>query len=430
VRELVKDNFTIRRQSLVVGSATPSEGRRSQWHTSIESGAPDGHGRTLGTSLDGDFSAVPSIISVDSISIVDENETATSPAAPSPPSGSAVPGGKPTANETAKDAVFEGTRGALEAARTFMFDARTSGDDTAEELVRQHWPVFVTLQALLCFGLYVVFRLIKGEATAGLDSLIKGKTLFVVNSDCNDFRLELWRSWTYQFSHASIVHIMVNTVMLIFVGLPLEGFHGHWRIAAIFSCGVVGGAIAHALALPHSLSLSGMSAGCYGLFAMHWGDLVINWRQSKFRRGKLMFMVLVVLMDVLSMQLGSSDHGGGPSTSYWSHGGGYVVGFAASVLLARNLKVKSHERAAQAVAICVLAIIVIFGIAWLAQWPPRSIVDSMPWCWIRQANNKTTFGDVQWHCIKCEDKACVERWSYEVSLVTVDHHLCPDMIRG
>ena len=55
--------------------------------------------------------------------------------------------------------------------------------------------------------------------------------------------VEIWRYITYAFVHSGYTHIILNIVMQIFIGIPLEMVHGWWRIIPIYFGGVFAGSL-------------------------------------------------------------------------------------------------------------------------------------------------------------------------------------------
>merc|ERR1712137_956086 len=78
---------------------------------------------------------------------------------------------------------------------------------------------------------------------AGLDTFVPGQTdLRIVGNACEDLRMDLWRTITYQWTHVGVFHILANSFMNIVLGIPLEGLHGHLRVVLMYNVGVFGGA--------------------------------------------------------------------------------------------------------------------------------------------------------------------------------------------
>ena len=96
-------------------------------------------------------------------------------------------------------------------------------------------------------------------------------------------REEVWRFLTYQAVHADGMHIGLNMLMQLVVGLPLEVAQGGWlgkvRLLTLYQAGVLLGSLAGSLPSPNSL-LCGASAGVYALVAAHLATLIINWKED------------------------------------------------------------------------------------------------------------------------------------------------------
>lgn len=260
------------------------------------------------------------------------------------------------------------------------------------------------------------------HSRAGFESLWPDRTNFLIHDDCEDRRFEVWRSLTYQFTHADLGHVSSNALLILFLGISLEGFHGHLITMVSFNFGVICGALNHAVSNGHS-RLIGMSAGAYALLGMHAGELVLNWRQMRYRLMKSLVLLFILLCDVANYATTRQD-GSVSQVGFASHLGGALAGLIIAIIFVRNLKVYRCERVLQAVVVVATVAIASFAIFWLLQWAPRTIWDPKPWCWARSVADFQEFGNVQWHCVRCLSQACIERWSAFEHIVTVNHAEC------
>ncbi|CAE8708095.1 unnamed protein product [Polarella glacialis] len=190
--------------------------------------------------------------------------------------------------------------------------------------------------------------------------------------------------------------------------------HGWYRMIPVFNIGVAGGALCHMVSNPHSVGLVGMSAGCYALMAMNMADLVMNWKQNRWRYPKLAVLILLLVFDITIAQVSTGDH----ATGHSAHFGGYVAGLLMGVALVRNLKVERWERVLQVVALCTGLFLIIFCLAWNSRWAPRSVWDSTPWCYSRQVYNFSLFGNKKWNCVRCADAECMDKFNSMNSAMT------------
>lgn len=300
-----------------------------------------------------------------------------------------------------------------------------------ESLIMQHLPVFTLLQTAATLVLWTATFFIQEpgvkDGRIGLDAMRPGSTDLRIHTDCQDHRLELYRLFSYQFSHVDARHVLVNSFLCLFLGIPLEGFHGFLRTMATFNAGVFGGACCFFMFDIHT-SVVGMSAGCYALMGMHSGDLVMNWAQRKYRRPLLLALMLAVALDVLNAQM--LDPLSELRVSHSAHVGGCVAGFCCGILFGRNLVVKRWEQRLQVIIGLACAFLVVFTLSWgqAQSWPPRSIFEASAgtpgWCWSRQISNSTLFGDHGWHCVRCHSQACVDRWTAEKLMQQVSIPTC------
>jgi len=321
------------------------------------------------------------------------------------------------------------------------FQSEVSGT-AVEDVMWFHWPIFTVLQSLLVLLLWVIFAFKDSSswetalyAVGGLESIFPGYTALVIHSDCRDRRGEVWRWWTYQFTHAQLSHVSTNVFLALVVGIPLEGFQGTARMILKFTVGVFAAAAGHAVSNPHAgsssviedggptVGLVGMSGGCYALLGVHMGNLLMNWKEMRYRWFVLFGLLLLIVLDVLQVQLSA----GGGAIAHSAHFGGYVSGLLMGICVGRNLVLSRTECAVRIMASFVGFVLVLFCLIWFAQWPPRSIWDTVPWCMARQVNNQTFFGDGLFHCIRCQDKACEDKWLQQRFVKPVDYNMCRDL---
>mmetsp|Transcript_96303 Transcript_96303/g.300664 ORF Transcript_96303/g.300664 Transcript_96303/m.300664 type:complete len:445 (-) Transcript_96303:153-1487(-) len=307
---------------------------------------------------------------------------------------------------------------------------------SVEEYVKeqQRWPVFIVGQSLLAFLLWLggsIHNASQGGAflssKAGLDTFSPGwSDLRLSGPLCQDWRGEVWRNLTYQWTHVGVSHILMNCFMNLILGIPLEGLHGFCRIFAMYNVGVFGGAICYWVGDAHK-HVVGMSGGCYALIGIHLAALVLNWGQMKFRRPILFFLIVLVIVDVVSyvLALGSNN------ASHTAHIGGALMGLLFGVVVGKNLVVKKFERRVQIICLAVGCVWLLFCIIWMASHsPPKNITESSGYCWVRQIWNPARFQSSQWVCVKCGDKECIARYASETYMETVSLSACTHFVAG
>ncbi|KAG7197980.1 hypothetical protein KM043_016209 [Ampulex compressa] len=82
-------------------------------------------------------------------------------------------------------------------------------------------------------------------------------TLFIYNPHK---RYQAWRYLTYMFVHVGVFHLVVNLLVQIMLGIPLEMVHKWWRVLIIYIAGVVAGSLGTSVSDP-TVYLAGAVAG-------------------------------------------------------------------------------------------------------------------------------------------------------------------------
>lgn len=288
-------------------------------------------------------------------------------------------------------------------------------------------PLFIALQCLLVFMLWIVEALRSGEnladANAGLETLLPGYTELRLYRDvgdsCDDLRDELWRLLTYQFTHIGFLHVTTNVLLTLALGIPLEALHGNARIAFMFNLGVLGGALCCFLGGTRA-PVVGMSGGVYALMGIHFADLALNWSNKRFRKLTLAFLVGLAAIDILATQIGVSPE----NASQLAHVGGFIAGTCVGVCIGTNFEVKRHERILQGVAVVVGLVFTALCLAIGMRWPPQGLLEDMPWCWARQVWSPALLGAAGWHCVRCGSQACIDAWSQQQYVEAVSAYKC------
>lgn len=75
-------------------------------------------------------------------------------------------------------------------------------------------------------------------------------------------------------SYSSVVHLLVNLLVQLFLGVPLEMVHRWWRVVLVYLAGVAAGSLATSLTDP-KVYLAGASGGVYALVAAHIATIIM-----------------------------------------------------------------------------------------------------------------------------------------------------------
>ena len=138
----------------------------------------------------------------------------------------------------------------------------------------------------------------------------------------SDVLTQPWGAVTYMFLHGSLMHLLVNMLVLFFFGPPLEARWGSVEFLKFYLiCGL--GGVALSFLFASSASIVGASAAIYGLmlaFAMLWPEAPIYiWGifpvKAKWLVGALFAISLL-----------SAFGGGGGNIAHFAHLGGILTG--------------------------------------------------------------------------------------------------------
>lgn len=287
--------------------------------------------------------------------------------------------------------------------------------------------------------------------SGGADRIWPGRTLLKAYHNCEDGydTSFLWRWWSYQFSHGSISHVVSNCLMVLMLGIPLEGWQGTGMIVVMWTLGCLGGACCWALFDPYRDSF-GASGGCYSLIGMHIADLVMNWADKKWRIHTMAFLLVLCGMDFAAFYATYDPDGG--ATAHCVHVGGLVAGILIGMTGGRNEHWKWWEIMFNAVA-WVLGVGLLGGsfVFWYGANDHPAIANlwdysQRPWCWIGEVcigddgahcplldtpptytTGATTVDETRRQCVFCTTRECVEGWysSYTAADGTEHYKYCP-----
>ena len=133
-----------------------------------------------------------------------------------------------------------------------------------------------------------------------------------------------WRRLiTSAFVHIGIMHLLLNSIVLYYMGNYIEQLFGHWKLILIYLISVISGNLLSAALSPTSIA-AGSSTGIFGLFGA-FIFLGAEHRQQPFlrilTRQYIILMIINLVFDLMS-----------PSIDIWGHLGGLLAGFLAGAL--------------------------------------------------------------------------------------------------
>ncbi|XP_046735319.1 rhomboid-related protein 2 isoform X2 [Diprion similis] len=156
-------------------------------------------------------------------------------------------------------------------------------------------------------------------------------------------RREVWRYVTYMFVHVGVFHLVVNLLVQILLGVPLEMVHRWWRVLTIYLAGVIAGSLGTSVSDPHVL-LAGASGGVYALMTAHVATIIMNWSQMEYAILQLLVFVVLAIVDVGQAVYNRYILDVEKQIGYVAHLAGAVAGLLVGINILRNLEVKTWEK--------------------------------------------------------------------------------------
>ncbi|KAM7491642.1 hypothetical protein LguiA_034563 [Lonicera macranthoides] len=127
-----------------------------------------------------------------------------------------------------------------------------------------------------------------------------------------------WRLISCMWLHAGIVHLIVNMLSLVFIGIRLEQQFGFVRIGIIYLLSGFGGSLLSALFIGNNISV-GASGALFGLLGAMLSELITNWTMYS-NKAAAVFTLLIII--VINLAVGILPH-----VDNFAHIGGFLTGF-------------------------------------------------------------------------------------------------------
>ncbi|XP_074304030.1 RHOMBOID-like protein 3 isoform X2 [Silene latifolia] len=129
-----------------------------------------------------------------------------------------------------------------------------------------------------------------------------------------------WRLITCIWLHGGLVHLSLNILSLLVIGIRLEQKFGFVRIGVLYLVSGVGGSVLSALFLGRYMSM-GASGAIFGLLGAMLSELLVNWT---IYNNKVVVLLVLVLLIVPNFVLGIIPH---LHVDNFGHLGGFLTGF-------------------------------------------------------------------------------------------------------
>jgi len=181
-------------------------------------------------------------------------------------------------------------------------------------------------------------------------------------------RYEAWRYLTYMFVHVGVFHLVVNLVVQIMLGIPLEMVHGWWRVLLVYLAGVLAGSLGTSVTDP-TVFLAGASGGVYALITAHLATICMNWAEMQFPILNLSIFVILAIVDVGTAVYTRYVLHVDNKIGYAAHVAGAIAGLLVGINILRNLEVKAWEKKVWWASIILYAVLMLVAIIWNAAFP-------------------------------------------------------------
>ncbi|EFA05728.1 rhomboid-related protein 2 isoform X2 [Tribolium castaneum] len=176
-------------------------------------------------------------------------------------------------------------------------------------------------------------------------------------------RYEAWRYLTYMFVHIGYLHLVVNLVVQVFLGIPLEMVHDWWRVLLVYVTGVVAGSLGTSITDPRA-KLAGASGGVYSLITAHIATIIMNWHEMS-----MPFVQLAIFLLITGVDVGTSIYNRywanlDEPIGYMAHFSGALAGLLVGICVLKNLQITKKENIIWWVSIAVYLALMVGAVVW------------------------------------------------------------------
>ncbi|VEN49516.1 unnamed protein product [Callosobruchus maculatus] len=188
-------------------------------------------------------------------------------------------------------------------------------------------------------------------------------------------RREIWRYITYMLVHVGPFHLVINLLVQLMLGVPLEMVHKWWRVLIVYLAGVLAGSLGTSVIDP-TVKLAGASGGVYSLVTAHIASIIMNWKEMSYPALQLLVFLIVAASDIGTAiynryVLDINEHIG-----YAAHFAGALAGLLVGINVLRNLSITRTERViwwCSIVAYSVLmGVCIVWNLAWKGYFPKEA----------------------------------------------------------
>ncbi|KAF7284692.1 hypothetical protein GWI33_021705 [Rhynchophorus ferrugineus] len=176
---------------------------------------------------------------------------------------------------------------------------------------------------------------------------------------------EVWRFLTYMFVHVGYAHIIMNAVVQLIVGFPLESVHKWWRVLIIYFLGVIAGSLLTSVLDPN-VHLAGASGGVYAIITAHIAAVIMNFKDMSYGFIHLGIMLTVITVDVGSVIYNRYTKQLDQTVGYAAHFAGALAGLLVGIWVVRNVDPTTKEKylwwSALVIYVILMAVLIVLTI--------------------------------------------------------------------
>lgn len=173
-------------------------------------------------------------------------------------------------------------------------------------------------------------------------------------------REEIWRYATYMLVHVNVLHLGINLIVQLFLGIALEVFHGWWRVTIVYVAGALAGSVGSPIFSP-KYSICGASGGVYALMTAHFASIILNWKEMKHPLNSLFFFLAFCATDLIhSIYKNQTEKD--DDIGYIVHLFGAVAGLLVGIGVLRNLDELEFEKRLWVIAVTMYVTLMVVGI--------------------------------------------------------------------
>mmetsp|Transcript_18540 Transcript_18540/g.30997 ORF Transcript_18540/g.30997 Transcript_18540/m.30997 type:complete len:411 (+) Transcript_18540:199-1431(+) len=216
---------------------------------------------------------------------------------------------------------------------------------------KPHWPWFCMIAILGCSAYFVMEMQENGwefqpfscprqcpngrpcneDGSPCEANTLLGPTMAVMdrlgakNDEAIFHRNEWWRIVTCNWMHGGLIHLVLNMMAVLQLGVSLERSFGFWRVGVLYILSGLFGTMVSVIFLPGVISV-GASASVFGLVGSCWSDVIQNYCARCTLQGSGFFSLLI--LTVINMCIGLT-----PLVDNFMHVGGFVAGMVVGLTL-------------------------------------------------------------------------------------------------